>query len=194
MSRLSFASKTVLVVDDFDPLRKMLHEFLESLGMEVLEASNGADAIHIVRSYPDSIDLLITDIEMPGMSGLESAKEIAALKSGLRILLMSAGMSRQERQEYDEKLPGMYFGTGSVVKLDSETNKGFITPHACLSAEPAKKTVLVFRRVGDEYFLYRIWTAGNTAGRELPAPKRETQLARNGEKSEEIIVAANITK
>jgi two-component system, cell cycle sensor histidine kinase and response regulator CckA len=109
MSRLSFRSKTVLVVDDFDPLREVLHEFLESLGMEVLEASNGADAIHIARSYPDSIDLLITDIEMPGMSGLESAKEIAALKSGLRILVMSAGMSRQEWQEYEEKLPGMYF-------------------------------------------------------------------------------------
>jgi hypothetical protein len=85
-------------------------------------------------------------------------------------------------------------GTGSAVKLDSEMNKGFIMPHACSSAEPAKKTVLVFRRVGDEYFLYQIWTEGNTAGRELPAPKRETQLARNGEKSEEIIVAANIAK
>jgi hypothetical protein len=86
------------------------------------------------------------------------------------------------------------FGTGSVVKLDSENSQGFITPHACSSMEPAKKTVLVFRRVGDEYFLYQIWTEGNSTGRELPAPKREMQLARNGEKSEEIIVAANITK
>jgi hypothetical protein len=88
------------------------------------------------------------------------------------------------------------FGTGSVVKLDSgdKMNQGFIMPHARSSAEPAKKTMLVFRRVGDEYFLYQIWTEGNTTGRELPAPKRETQLARNGEKSDEIIVAANVVK
>jgi hypothetical protein len=88
------------------------------------------------------------------------------------------------------------FGTGSVVKLDSgdKMNQGFIMPHACSSLKPAKNTVLVFRRVGDEYFLYQIWTEGSMTGRELPAPKRETQLARNAEKSEEVIVAANIVK
>jgi len=55
-------------------------------------------------------------------------------------------------------------------------------------------TSFVFRRVGDEYFLYQIWIEGRTTGRELPAPKRETLLARNGEKSDEIIIAANIVK
>jgi len=87
-------------------------------------------------------------------------------------------------------------GTGSVLKLDSDDkmNQGFIMPHACSSMEPAKQTVLVFRRVGDEYFLYQIWIEGRTTGRELPAPKRETLLARNGEKSDEIIIAANIVK
>ena len=88
------------------------------------------------------------------------------------------------------------FSMDPVLKLDSgdKMNQGFVMPHKCASLEPAKKTVLVFRRVGDEYFLYRIWTEGNSTGRELPTPKRETQLARNGEKSDEIIVAANIVK
>jgi len=51
--------------------------------------------------------------------------------------------------------------------------------------------VLVFHRVGDEYFLYQIWTAGSTQGRELPQPKRETELARNG-KTDDVIIAANL--
>jgi hypothetical protein len=88
------------------------------------------------------------------------------------------------------------FSGGPLVTLDSgnKMGQGFIMPHNCTSTEPAKKTVLIFRRVGDEYFLYQIWTEGNAVGRELPAPKRETQLARNGEKSEEVIIAANIVK
>jgi hypothetical protein len=87
-------------------------------------------------------------------------------------------------------------GNGSVVQLDSgkKMGQGFIMPHDCSSGKRADKTVLVFRRVGDEYFLYQIWTEGSNVGRELPAPKRETQLARNQGKSEEIIIAANIVK
>jgi hypothetical protein len=85
---------------------------------------------------------------------------------------------------------------GSVVQLDSgnKMGQGFIMPHNCSSGKRVDKTVLVFRRIGDEYFLYQIWTAGSNVGRELSAPKRETQLARNEEKSEEIIIAANIVK
>ena len=88
------------------------------------------------------------------------------------------------------------FSGAPMLKVDSgnKMNQGFIMPHNCSSTEPAKKTVLVFRRVGDEYFLYQIWTEGNSVGRELSAPKRETQLARNGEKSDEIIIAANIVQ
>jgi hypothetical protein len=84
----------------------------------------------------------------------------------------------------------------TALRLDSENKmgQGWVMPHMCSSAKPVGKTVLVFRRVGDEYFLYQIWIAGNSTGREFPAPKRETQLARNGDKSEEIIVAANLVK
>jgi len=48
----------------------MIRDFLESLGMEVLEASNAAEAIHTARSHPGKIDLLLTDVEMPVMSGV----------------------------------------------------------------------------------------------------------------------------
>ena len=105
----------------------------------------------------------------------------------------TAGNTVYTAGDYDIK---SVLSTDAVLKLDSDNDmsQGYITPHACSSLEPAKKTVLVFRRVGDEYFLYRIWIEGRTTGHELPAPKRETQLARNGEKSDEIIIAANIVK
>jgi hypothetical protein len=81
-----------------------------------------------------------------------------------------------------------------VLRNEGKSESRLTIPHMCSSATPAKQTVLVFHRVGDEYFLYQIWTAGSDSGREFPAPKRETQLAQNGAKSEEVIVAANLTK
>jgi hypothetical protein len=79
------------------------------------------------------------------------------------------------------------------VSLDGKMGSAWVGSNGCLSIEPAEKTVLVFHRVGDEYFLYRIWVAGKTTGREFPQPKRERELARN-EKVQEVIVAANLAK
>jgi two-component system cell cycle sensor histidine kinase/response regulator CckA len=90
-------------------LRKMIHDFLESLGIEVLEASNAAEATHIARSHPGTIDLLLTDVEMPGMSGWESANKIADLKPGIRILYMSAGISLKDWKDHKKKPVGTYF-------------------------------------------------------------------------------------
>jgi hypothetical protein len=50
----------------------------------------------------------------------------------------------------------------------------------------------VFRRLGDNYFLYQVWTEGNTFGREFPMGKAEMQVAKNYSKPELVIVAANI--
>jgi two-component system cell cycle sensor histidine kinase/response regulator CckA len=102
-------SKTVLLVEDLDILRKMVRDFLVSQGIKVLEASNAAEAIHTARSHPGTIDLLLTDINMPRMSGWESAKQIAALRPGVRILYMSSGISLQEWNDAHEKSEGRYF-------------------------------------------------------------------------------------
>jgi CheY-like chemotaxis protein len=99
----------VLLVDDLDILRKIVRDFLKPLGMEVLETSNAPDAIHAARSHPGTIDLLLTDIDMPRMSGWESAKQIGALRPGIRILYMSGGISLQEWKDYKEKPVGTYF-------------------------------------------------------------------------------------
>jgi len=102
-------SKTVLLAEDLEILRKMVRGFLESLGIEVLEASNAADAIHTASSHPGPIDLLLTDVEMPGMSGWHLAPKIARLKPGIRIVYMSAGISLQAWNDAIGKPVGAYF-------------------------------------------------------------------------------------
>ncbi len=109
MSKNLRLSKTALLVEDLDILRKMVRDFLKSLDIEVLEASNAAEAIQTARSHPGTIDLLLTDVELPGMSGWESASEIAARRPSIRILYMSAGISLQEWDDYKEKPVGRYF-------------------------------------------------------------------------------------
>jgi two-component system cell cycle sensor histidine kinase/response regulator CckA len=109
MSTNLHLSKTVHLVDDLDILRRMVRDFVKSLGMEVLETSNAADAIHTARSHPGPIDLLLTDIDMPRMSGWESSKQISVLRPGVRILYMSGGTSLREWKDYKEKPVGTYF-------------------------------------------------------------------------------------
>jgi hypothetical protein len=66
--------------------------------------------------------------------------------------------------------------------------------NTCRNTAGANETKLVFRRVGENYFLYQVWLAGNLDGREFFKPRAETLLAKNHEKSEIVIIAANITK
>jgi hypothetical protein len=65
---------------------------------------------------------------------------------------------------------------------------------ACESTQPSADTKLVFDSMGGSYFLRQIWVAGNSRGRQLPRSHSEMQLAQNHEKSESVIVAANITR
>jgi hypothetical protein len=66
--------------------------------------------------------------------------------------------------------------------------------HAAAKSEPAEKTVLIFHRVGDEYFLAEVWVEGNSSGRALPKSPVETQMAMNHKDGESVIVAALINR
>jgi hypothetical protein len=72
------------------------------------------------------------------------------------------------------------FGAGgSAMTIQSRDGKVIkaVMPIACESIQAPKKTKLVFHRYRDQYFLAQIWTAGNDQGRELPASRRETEMA-----------------
>ena len=81
-------SKKILVVDDEKAICEILEEFLSLFGHSVTSANSGADAIEVVhRARPDVVFL---DIRMPGMSGLDVLKEIKALDSSIRVIMISA--------------------------------------------------------------------------------------------------------
>lgn len=84
----------------------------------------------------------------------------------------------------------------AVIWIDNtqEVAGGFVSSNPCESATPSANTKLVFRRMGDYYFLYQVWTAGQPSGREFPKSRTEVRLAQNHEKSELVIVAANISQ
>ena len=83
----------------------------------------------------------------------------------------------------------------AAIRVDSAdgSEKGMTLSNACQKGQPATETVLVFQRLGDNYFLYQVWTAGNALGREFPMGKAEMQVAKNNSKPELVIVAANIS-
>ena len=80
---------TVLVVDDEPVIRKLLRFVLEREGFQVLMAENGADAIHVSKLHNGTIDLLVSDVTMPGMDGPTLATELLAADPHLPVLLMS---------------------------------------------------------------------------------------------------------
>ncbi|MDR1798172.1 MAG: response regulator [Clostridiales Family XIII bacterium] len=77
---VDFTGKTILIVDDVDINRMIASSLLEETGIAILEAENGEEAIHaFAESAPGSIDVVLMDVMMPVMNGLEAAAAIRAL-------------------------------------------------------------------------------------------------------------------
>jgi DNA-binding NtrC family response regulator len=81
---------TILVVDDEVTLRQLLARQLRNDGYSVLEAAYGMEALAVARSSPKPIDLVLSDIIMPGMIGTELAQRLMDEHPGIRVVLMSA--------------------------------------------------------------------------------------------------------
>jgi CheY-like chemotaxis protein len=82
-------SGTVLLVEDDDDVRGSTVRILERAGFEVLEANSAAAALNVWHGHEAPIDLVLSDVVMPGASGVELAAEIAALSPGAAIILIS---------------------------------------------------------------------------------------------------------
>jgi PAS domain S-box-containing protein len=82
-------TETILVVEDEDGVRKLIKEILEHHGYRVIVAGQGAEALQVSRAHQGRIDLLLTDVIMPGMSGRELADQLSRELSGLKILFLS---------------------------------------------------------------------------------------------------------
>ena len=81
---------TILLVEDEDAVRELVRELIESDGYRVLEAANADAALEDWKEHAAEIDLLFTDMVMPGSAnGLELARQLLALKPGLRVIYTS---------------------------------------------------------------------------------------------------------
>ena len=84
---LPHGSERVLFVDDEPVLAEMGREMLESLGYRVMATTDSTQAIRIFRADPDSFDLVITDMTMPGMTGVDLSRKILKIKPNIPIIL-----------------------------------------------------------------------------------------------------------
>jgi signal transduction histidine kinase len=82
-------SETVLIVDDDEQVRTVARAVLERSGYQVLDAQNGGEAFLVCENQDVAFDLVITDLNLPRMSGLELARRLTAMRPTLRVLYMS---------------------------------------------------------------------------------------------------------
>jgi len=86
---LPCGSGTILLAEDEKEVREVAREFLELAGYTVMEAKDGAHALQLAESSAGKIDLLVTDMVMPGIGGRELATRLLALRPGLKVIYMS---------------------------------------------------------------------------------------------------------
>jgi PAS domain S-box-containing protein len=81
--------ETLLVVEDEAPVRALMCDALRRAGYHVLQADGGPSALHTIDGHAGSLDLLVTDVVMPGMSGRELANQMLSVRHDLRVLFIS---------------------------------------------------------------------------------------------------------
>ena len=81
--------ETVLLVEDRADVRRALREYLAHLGYAVLAAASPSEALAIAGRHGERIDVLLTDVNMPGGSGTDLADAVRAVRPRVRVVLMS---------------------------------------------------------------------------------------------------------
>lgn len=87
--RSADGAETILIVEDEEGVRNLVRDYLHSCGYKMLEASGGEEAIRVAREFVGNIDLMITDVIMPGMNGPECARRLTAATPGMAVLYIS---------------------------------------------------------------------------------------------------------
>jgi CheY-like chemotaxis protein len=81
--------ETILVVDDEPDVRELARDILVAGGYEVLEARDGEAALRVASAHPTPIHLLLTDVVMPRLNGVELASQLTRLRPDTKVLYMS---------------------------------------------------------------------------------------------------------
>lgn len=90
--------KTILIVDDSKPMRGMTQQTL-SKNYNIIEAINGAHAIAKITELNSEIDLIISDVNMPEMNGIELLKKLKKMKSSIPLFFLSSEDENEFRKD-----------------------------------------------------------------------------------------------
>ena len=102
------AAETILVVDDDQEVLSLAVDVLQMARFVVLSTDDPRHAIRLARTHPEPIHVLLSDVVMPIMNGVELAAEITEVRPDIRVLLMSAYRT-QAIDDYRTKTPGALF-------------------------------------------------------------------------------------
>ncbi len=91
---ISIAENAILLVDDEPLIRRLARVFLELEGFRVLEASDAAEALELYHANAARIQLVLTDLNMPGMTGIELATQIRRQRPEMPIVFISGSLSQ----------------------------------------------------------------------------------------------------
>jgi two-component system, cell cycle sensor histidine kinase and response regulator CckA len=97
-------SPTILLVDDEEAVRSLIAEILRGGGYRVLEAASGHDALAVSDAHSGTIELLLTDLIMPGMTGRMLADLLSARRPGIAVVFISGHVSGSTAALIEQKL------------------------------------------------------------------------------------------
>ena len=110
-------TETILLAEDEASVRRLLRRLLDANGYRVIEAADGREALRLLEQHGGSIDLLLTDIVMPGLNGRELSQKALASKPGLKVIYMS-GYTDEALSDTGALGPGVSF-LRKPLKLDT---------------------------------------------------------------------------
>ena len=130
-------SETILVVEDEEAVLDLTTDMLKNLGYTVLSANTPKDGLKITATYPEPIDLLLTDVVMPEGNGLDFSTQLTAKRPGLKTLFMS-GYTAEIIAKHGILEEGLFFieKPFSLTKLSQKIRETLDAPQGSATAAP----------------------------------------------------------
>jgi len=128
-------SETIFLVEDQSELRSLTHKFLQGLGYKVLVAGLPGEAIQIAQQFTGKIDLLLTDVVMPGMNGRELARQLRLLYANIRVLCVSGSADQTLEQDVLDTNDAFLAKPFLLRELATKIRELFREPKICTPPE-----------------------------------------------------------